>query len=288
MPRLDRGDVGRQAAQEHSAGPERQSRRHHGDGHVEQDEGGQEVKELVVLEGGAYRRQWIDAHRLHVETYVAPGAGQGQVARGEGDDRRHRRHGLKAEQVADDAAAHQGQRRSQGAEEDLPGHHAHPVPRGDRDLRQQRLEGTAGEGAEQVERLQHEEEVKGVGHALAADGRQPEQEEEEGVEGRRQHHKGDAPPPAGTSAVAPPADERIIQCLDQAGDGEQQPEDKDGDSWRHVGVGGRGVEVDEPQVFGAADDVTAQAARGVEQPVKARQLAGFGGHGGSEGRPLLR
>jgi hypothetical protein len=93
------------------------------------------------------------------------------------------------------------------------------------------------------------EEVEGVRHALVGYGRQPEKREEHGVEGRGEHHEGNASPPARASAVAPPTDQRVIDGLDQAGDREQQSEDKDGDPRCYVGIGGRGVEVDEPEVL---------------------------------------
>ncbi len=74
---------------------------------------------------------------------MAPGAGEGDVAGGDAQNGHHDRHGLEAEGVTDDAAAHEGDGGSHGAEGHLPGHDVHPVLGADSDLGEERLEGAA-------------------------------------------------------------------------------------------------------------------------------------------------
>jgi hypothetical protein len=170
-----------------------------------------------------------------LHAHPSPGAAQRQIARGQGQSRHDDSHHLKAPQFLDNAAAYQGKGRPHGAEEDLPGHYAHPLLRRDRDLRQQGLEGAAGEGAEKVEALQHREQVDGIGDGLVIVGRRPEEGEEQDPERRRKQNKGDAPAPAAGGAVAPVADERVIEGLNDAGRREDDTDGEDGGAAGDIG-----------------------------------------------------
>ena len=264
---------------ENGLGVEGEDARDDLDADAVEDERGEEDKKLIVAEAGADglpNRDTFDGLVLGINLSrcrdgTPPGAGKRDVPRHKGHGGDHNRHGDEPECVLQQCRADEGEDGADQTEHDLPADDAQAIVGATGDLGEERLHGPAGERGEEVEEPEDGEEEDDVAESLAGVGGYPEEHEEDGHERGGGEDEGDAAAPAGAGAVAPVADEGVVERLDQAPDDEHGADGDGASAAFEVAVGIAEVEEDEPEVAGPPDSIPTERAGRVD-------VARSGGH----------
>jgi hypothetical protein len=132
---------------------------------------------------------------------------------------------------------------------------------------------TAAERPGEEEELQDDEEVGARGDGRARR-RREEEKGKQRPERRRAKNERKPTAEAGPGPVAPVADQRIVERLDQPRREEERADGRDRKQLRYVGVRGRRVVVQKPEATTLRERLAAQAGRGIERSRSERKASG--------------
>jgi hypothetical protein len=140
-------------------------------------------------------------------------------------------------------------------------------------LRKEGFVRAAAERPGEEEELQDDEEVNARRDCGARRGREEEKGKER-PERRRAEDERKPAAEAGAGSVAPVADQRIVERLDEPRREEERADDRDRKQLRYVGIRRRRVVVQKPETTTLRQRLAAQTCRGVERPGPDRKASG--------------
>jgi hypothetical protein len=140
-------------------------------------------------------------------------------------------------------------------------------------LREEGFVRAAAERPGEEEELEDDEEID-ARRDCGARRRREEEKGEERPERRRAEDERKPPAEAGAGPVAPVADQRIVERLDEPRSEEERADDRDRQQLRYVGVRRRRVVVQKPETTTLREGLAAQARGGVERPGPDRKASG--------------